>query len=106
MSILPDISVWLALALDGHGYHQLVRSWMRNQEDRVFFCRVTQQGLLRLLTTKVVVAEYDAGHLTNTDGCMERVRCFHGPCTYRICGRTRRFGCRLAHLVGIGNAFA
>lgn len=64
---LPDVNIWLALALSGHSHHQAAREWLDGQEaaDSIFFCRATQQGLVRLLTTTEVMACYGIPALTN-----------------------------------------
>lgn len=66
---LPDVNIWLALALSGHSHHQAARTWMDGQEapESIFFCRATQQGLLRLLTTAEVLAGYGIPPLTNRE---------------------------------------
>jgi hypothetical protein len=48
---LPDVNVWIALAAGGHIHHVAAREWFAVQPDAsVAFCRITQMGLLRLLT--------------------------------------------------------
>ena len=52
MTYLPDVNVWCALAIGGHVHQEAALRWMQGiaPEDSVVFCRVTQHGLLRLLT--------------------------------------------------------
>lgn len=66
---LPDVNIWLALALSGHSHHEAARSWLDGQETlaSIFFCRATQQGLVRLLTTAEVLAGYGIPPLTNRE---------------------------------------
>lgn len=66
---LPDVNIWLALALSKHIHHSMVRSWLDSEKQRksLCFCRVTQQGLLRLLTTEEVLASYGNPPLTNRE---------------------------------------
>ena len=66
---LPDVNVWLGLALSGHSHHNAARVWLDRQEaaDSIFFCRSTQQRLLRLLTTTEVLACYGIPPLTNRE---------------------------------------
>jgi len=66
---LPDVNVWLALALSGHSHHEAVRSWLETEHTpaSIFFCRTTQQGLMRLLTTAAVLAPYGISPLTNRE---------------------------------------
>lgn len=53
---LPDVNVWIALAAEGHLHHVLARGWFAAQPDAsVAFCRITQMGLLRLLTNPNVM---------------------------------------------------
>lgn len=64
---LPDINIWLALALSKHTHHRAARAWLdgEKQSASLCFCRATQQGLLRLLTTAAVLARYGNPPLTN-----------------------------------------
>lgn len=57
---LPDVNIWLALTLSGHSHHAVARLWLDGQDAApgIFFCRATQQGLVRLLTTAEVLAGY------------------------------------------------
>jgi toxin-antitoxin system PIN domain toxin len=52
----PDINVWLALTLRAHVHHQAAWKWYRSlaSAEDLAFCRFTQLGLLRLLTTESV----------------------------------------------------
>src|SRR5690348_8187772 len=54
---LPDVNVWLALAFDGHVHHPAAIRWFTTIEQPAAFCRVTQMGLLRLLTNRKVMGE-------------------------------------------------
>ena len=48
---LPDVNVWLALASRRHIHYRIATSWLESvTDDQVAFCRITQMGLLRLLT--------------------------------------------------------
>lgn len=75
--VLPDVNLWLALALSGHSHHAAARAWMDGQEafGSICFCRATQQGLLRLLTTAEVMARYGIPPRTNREA-WEVVGCF------------------------------
>ena len=47
---LPDLNVWLALALVEHPHHRAARAyWYEAAARRIWFCRVTMLGLVRLL---------------------------------------------------------
>lgn len=58
-SFLPDINAWLALATERHVHHLIVSDWLASLDIdiRLHFCRFTQLGLLRLLTTEAVMKE-------------------------------------------------
>lgn len=55
--LFPDINVWVALTYDRHVHHIVARTWFEALEAtaRLFFCRFTQLGLLRLLTAEAVM---------------------------------------------------
>ncbi|MEX0670114.1 MAG: TA system VapC family ribonuclease toxin [Pirellulales bacterium] len=64
--LLADTNVWLALALSKHQFHDAVRKWLTTcGPHEVVFCRSTQQSLLRLLTTRAVLAAYGIPPLSN-----------------------------------------
>ena len=64
--LLADVNVWLSTLVADHPHHkQAVRWWNRTLEDgdsRVAFCRITQLGLLRLLTNLRVMGEQRRTH--------------------------------------------
>ena len=54
--VFPDVNLWLALASRRHMHHTLARCWLNAVEGAdLAFCRFTQLGLLRLLTTAAVM---------------------------------------------------
>lgn len=54
--IFPDVNVWLALASSRHVHRAVAKRWFESLEDEEpIFCRLTQMGLLRLLTTEAVM---------------------------------------------------
>lgn len=55
--LFPDVNVWIALTYERHIHHPVARSWFEalNPDARLFFCRITQLGFLRLLTTEAVM---------------------------------------------------
>jgi uncharacterized protein len=54
--VFPDVNLWLALASRRHTHHPLARRWLETVESAdLAFCRFTQLGLLRLLTTAAVM---------------------------------------------------
>src|SRR5947207_483379 len=51
-SVFPDVNVWLALLFADHIHRDRARAWWdADQSDVIAFLRLTQLGLLRLLTT-------------------------------------------------------
>jgi toxin-antitoxin system PIN domain toxin len=58
-SLFPDINVWVALTYEGHVYHRTAAAWFATLKPDVSlaFCRLTQLGLLRLLTTEAVMGD-------------------------------------------------
>jgi uncharacterized protein len=55
-TFLPDVNVWLALASRRHIHSQTCSTWLDSIDScPVLFCRVSQMGLLRLLTTESVM---------------------------------------------------
>ena len=57
LCLFPDINVWLAASAAAHIHHSVASRWFDSlpPEARVCFCRVTQMGLLRLLTSESVM---------------------------------------------------
>jgi hypothetical protein len=55
--LFPDVNVWVALTYEGHVHHGTAKRWFESlsAQARIFFCRVTHLGLLRLLTTEAVM---------------------------------------------------
>jgi toxin-antitoxin system PIN domain toxin len=51
----PDVNVWLALASEEHTHRDEALGWWRPYDGQIAFCRITQLGLLRLLTTAAVM---------------------------------------------------
>ncbi len=54
--LLPDVNVWLALTFDSHIHHPAAKSWFDGLpiDSVCYFCRLTQQGFLRLATNRSV----------------------------------------------------
>lgn len=57
--LFPDINVWLALSYQRHVHHSIAGLWFERLDAnvRLCFCRFTQLGLLRLLTTDAVMGD-------------------------------------------------
>jgi toxin-antitoxin system PIN domain toxin len=57
--IFPDLNVWMALSLQSHSHNTQAWSWYRSLrgDEELAFCRMTQIGLLRLLTTERAVGK-------------------------------------------------
>ena len=47
----PDVNVWFALAVADHPHHRAALAWWGEESSIAGFSRITQLGLLRLLTT-------------------------------------------------------
>lgn len=55
---LPDVNVWLALAVRQHPHHAAAATyWKSLTGRRVWFCRITMLGLVRLLSQPKVMGE-------------------------------------------------
>jgi toxin-antitoxin system PIN domain toxin len=55
----PDVNVWVALNFEMHAHHATAKRWYEaipSSADLVF-CRQTQLGLFRILTTSTVMGE-------------------------------------------------
>ena len=55
--LFPDLNVWLALSYESHIHHRIASAWFESllHSTRLCFCRMTQMGLLRLLTTEQIM---------------------------------------------------
>ena len=55
----PDVNVWVALTHPAHPHHQAATEWFRSldEDDVLVFCRHTQLGFFRLMTTVAVLGE-------------------------------------------------
>ena len=52
----PDINVWLALLIEDHRHRPAASAWWRaDQSHQIAFLRLTQIGVLRLLTTSAAM---------------------------------------------------
>jgi hypothetical protein len=60
----PDVNVWLALAAPEHIHAQAARRWWEEDAGPIAFCRITQMGFLRLMTT---AAAMDGKPLTTAE---------------------------------------
>jgi len=47
----PDLNVWLALATPEHVHAKIARQWWDAETEQIAFCRLSQLGFLRLVTT-------------------------------------------------------
>jgi len=52
--VFPDVNVWLVLNIK-HVHQEIALDWWRREHRAIGFCRFTQMGLLRLLTTSAVM---------------------------------------------------
>ena len=51
----PDVNVWFALAVADHPHHRPALAWWNEESSLAGFSRLTQIGLLRLLTTSAAM---------------------------------------------------
>ena len=58
-SLLPDVNVWVALHHQRHHHHLTTLDWFKGLHEQrlLVFCRQTQLGLFRLLTTAAVMGD-------------------------------------------------
>ncbi|WP_278260770.1 TA system VapC family ribonuclease toxin [Nocardia sp. AG03] len=52
---LVDVGLWLAAVYGRHVHHRAAATWFDAQSDSLLMCRVTQTGLLRLLSNPAVM---------------------------------------------------
>jgi toxin-antitoxin system PIN domain toxin len=57
--LFPDINVWIALTYRRHSHYESAKAWLDSVSDdsELCFCRFTQLGLLRLLTTSAIMGK-------------------------------------------------
>jgi hypothetical protein len=57
--LFPDVNVWVALNFEMHAHHAAAKRWYEavRPSTTIFFCRQTQLGLFRILTTVAVMGE-------------------------------------------------
>ena len=67
--LFPDVNVWVALNYDKHALHASANQWYGSvpQDATLVFCRQTQLGLFRILTTSSVMGE----EVLTQRGCWE-----------------------------------
>jgi uncharacterized protein len=52
---LLDVGVWLAAVWGRHVHNPVAADWFSREADGIAFCRVTQMGLLRLLSNPAIM---------------------------------------------------
>jgi toxin-antitoxin system PIN domain toxin len=55
--ILVDVGVWLAAIWGRHVHYPVASNWLNRQAEDLVFCRVTQMGLLRLLSNPAIMGD-------------------------------------------------
>ena len=66
MRYLPDINIWLALSIPAHTHHRVALEWFEKEpSSSLHFCRYTQQGTMRLMTTAAVTSLFGRPPHTN-----------------------------------------
>jgi toxin-antitoxin system PIN domain toxin len=58
-SLFPDLNVWVALTYTKHTHYECAHRWYLDLPDdaQLLFCRFTQIGFLRLITTTAVMGD-------------------------------------------------
>ena len=54
---LVDVGVWLAAVWGRDVHHPVAADWFGRETDDIIFCRVTQMGLLRLLSNPAIMGD-------------------------------------------------
>ena len=117
---LPDVKVWLALLNPQHPHHaSAVGYWEQAAAPRIFLCRITMLGLLRLSTNKVVMggAPYtvaqawaalqavtalpEIGFQTEAEGIDAAMRQFTSQPKFRVTDWTDAYIAALAQRAGL-----
>jgi toxin-antitoxin system PIN domain toxin len=58
MIFLLDVNLWVALAFQKHAHHAVAKAWFNGlTNDECAFCRMTQQGFLRLASNPKVLGD-------------------------------------------------
>lgn len=67
--LFPDVNVWVALNFEMHAHHATAKRWYEANPPSatLVFCRQTQLGLFRILTTSTVMGE----ELLTQQGCWQ-----------------------------------
>ena len=77
MTYLPDVNVWIALAVDVHVHNSVASRWVEQlRREKLAFCRITEMGLLRLLTNRHVM---DGSPLSASEAWTTRDRILGDP---------------------------
>ena len=63
---LADVNLWLATVVENHPHHADAKSWWQArilaEGHSVYFCRITQLGLVRLLTNEKIMGADRQNH--------------------------------------------
>lgn len=59
LSLFPDLNVWIALTYTKHTHYDCAHRWFVSlpEDACLYFCRFTQIGFLRLVTTSAVMGD-------------------------------------------------
>jgi uncharacterized protein len=93
LRLFPDVNVWVALHHELHSHHGAASAWFETiePESTMVFCRQTQIGMFRLLTTEAVMGD----EALTQQGCWTLYRRW-------ISGRKAEL---LSEPAGVGSAF-
>lgn len=102
---LPDLNVWLALVVAEHPHHAAARAYWEQQQaapalgPRIWFCRSTMLGLVRLLTQPKLMGAGVLG-LADAHAIYQQLRQTEGV---GFAGDTESADAVLAGWIGSGN---
>jgi uncharacterized protein len=54
---LVDVGAWLAAVWGRHVHHLVAADWFGKEADDIIFCRVTQMGLVGLLSSSAIMGD-------------------------------------------------
>jgi toxin-antitoxin system PIN domain toxin len=59
LQLFPDVNVWVALNFERHAHHESAKGWYEEIQvsSTIVFCRQTQLGMFRILSTATVMRE-------------------------------------------------
>ena len=100
--LLPDVNVWVALNFDQHAHHVAAKQWYVAvpASATLAFCRQTQLGLFRILTTSAIMGPEVLSQL----GCWQIYDCWIATGQVAWADEPRNLETRLRALTGHSTA--